>query len=74
MSMFRKPKKPIQRRVFSRYDEDEENSDTKMDTDQEPVPNRKEKKTDKKIKDNEKLKKPSLLSFDDEGSLFFCFT
>lgn len=69
--MFRRPKKPIQRRVFSSYgdgDEDDENNDsndTKMDIE----PPSKSKKDKSKSKDNGKAKKPSLLSFDDEGKL-----
>lgn len=66
MSLFRKPKKPIQRRVFSSYDEDEnhENNDISthddnnkmvMDVDdvvENKLTSTKEKKKDKKIKEN----------------------
>lgn len=67
MSLFRKPKKTIQRRVFSigldEHGEDEEivvgNSDRHKD------------KSEKKPKDGGKShKKNSLLSFDDEGMHF----
>lgn len=70
MSLFKKPKKTIQRRVFSYGDEhgeDEEMQDVGSDKHKE-----KDRKSDKKTKDDGKLhKKNSLLSFDDEGEKLF---
>lgn len=83
MSLFRKPKKTIQRRVFSTYeDEDIENDkSTQMEVDEEIEGNErnKEKRKDKKSsKERASSNKPtSLLSFDnDDGEaehLFFFF-
>ncbi|CAG9863520.1 unnamed protein product [Phyllotreta striolata] len=65
MSLFRKPKKTIQRRVFTENNDDEDD-ETPMDV-QETV--RTEKKSKKKDKSS---KKQALLSFDDEeeGEMF----
>lgn len=73
MSLFRKPKKQIQRRVFSSV-EDDENGDEKMDIDIKPntPPAPRIKKSEKKEKSQNKQ---TLLSFDDEGNLnlnFIC--
>lgn len=67
MSLFKKPKKTIQRRVFSYGDEHGE--DDEMDVDSTDRHNReRERKSEKKAKeDGKSLKKNSLLSFDDEG-------
>lgn len=82
MSLFRRPKKPIQRRVFSSYGDDGDddgNNDgggggDQMDTDEitMPVVSSRSKKAERpKETSAEKLpKKTSLLSFDDEGNLF----
>lgn len=79
MSLFRRPKKPMQPRVFSGLSDEEANTivapstDTRMDVDDADVSstlrqkssNRAEKK---RIDATEKSsKKSSLLSFDDEG-------
>lgn len=78
--MFRKPKKPIQRRVFSGYsDEDDvenDNQNEAMDTeDIELKTDSRMKKIKKKSSSKDKSlpqgtsSKTSLLSFDDEGML-----
>lgn len=62
MSLFKKPKKTMQRRVFSAMDEEQ---DERMDVDE--MPQSKEKKRDK---NHDKDKKSALLlSFGDEGRL-----
>lgn len=75
--MFRKPKKTIQRRVFSGYEEDSENNvtddSTNNSSNSNPSNNKKEKKKDKKAKHDDIKSKSSLLSFaDDEedGEIF----
>lgn len=75
--MFRKPKKPIQRRVFSGYsdEEDIENSNQieAMETEEIETKSETRLKKSKKIpsKDKNSIQgqpvKSSLLSFDDEG-------
>lgn len=74
MSLFKKPKKTIQRRVFSYGDEHGE--DDEMQVDSSDRHKERDRKSDKKIKDDGKSqKKNSLLSFDDEGGkLLFVFT
>lgn len=75
MSMFRKPKKPIQRRVFSGYsdEEDVENSnqidamDTEDSNDLKLESRSKNRKKDKSHKEKSTTKSSSLLSFDDDG-------
>lgn len=69
MSLFKKPKKTIQRRVFSYGDEHGEEED--MHVDSSDKHKERDRKSDKKTKDNGKShKKNSLLSFDDEGKQF----
>lgn len=73
-SLFRKPKKTIQRRVFSCGDgEDEEMN---VDNSDKFKSSEKDRKSDKKNKEDGKLpKKNSLLSFDDEGvCILWCST
>lgn len=85
MSLFRRPKKPMQRRVFGADDDDSaddtkngggsshDQSTAKQSTDDvidvDAAPATKERRSDKKpSKDATKInKKPSLLSFGDEG-------
>lgn len=69
MSLFKKPKKTIQRRVFSYGDEHGE-EDHELHVDSSDRHNReRDRKSDKKAKDDGKSqKKNSLLSFDDEGT------
>jgi len=61
MSLFKKPKKIAQRRIFTSEDGENNDNDELTTTDN------KDKKKDKREK--EKPKKPSLLSFGDEGTL-----
>lgn len=65
MSLFRKPKKNIQRRVFSGKDEEE---DEPMRLDMQPT----EKEQKKERKESKSKKQTTLLSFDDEddGEVF----
>lgn len=74
MSLFRKPKKPIQRRVFSYGEEHGEDEDMSVDVSERHKSSEKDRKSERKSKDEEKsIKKNSLLSFDDEGvCVFFC--
>lgn len=67
MSLFRKPKKHIQRRVFSANEEDDGVEKIDMDDDK-PIIQPKIKKTEKKEKTQTKQ---TLLSFGDEGLIFF---
>lgn len=72
MSLFRRPKKPIQRRVFScDGDEDEDCNEVPMEVDAaQPTNRHKDKKSDRKQREHaDKPKTTSLLSFDDEGNL-----
>lgn len=78
MSLFRKPKKTIQRRVFSTYEDEDIENDSLMEVDEIQENERtKEKRKDKKSsKEKTSSNKPkSLLSFDnDDGkrsTLFF---
>lgn len=67
MSLFKKPKKTIQRRVFSYGDDHGEEEDMQEDS-SDRHKERDHRKSDKKTKDDSKShKKHSLLSFDDEG-------
>lgn len=69
MSLFKKPKKTIQRRVFSYGDEHGEDEDSPLDSSDRHK--ERDRKSDKKAKDDGKShKKNSLLSFDDEGANF----
>lgn len=78
MSLFRRPKKPMQRRVISSYDDeptedDDDNGgpDEKMDIDQAPpAPSFRNKDKKKRVEPIDKPKKSSLLSFGDEGMQF----
>lgn len=78
MSLFKRPKKPMQPRMFSSYDDDID-ADARMDVDvDEPPPaltisnaqHRPIKEKPKQPQSVEKQKKPSLLSFDHEGNSF----
>ncbi|KAJ6635023.1 PAX3- and PAX7-binding protein 1 [Pseudolycoriella hygida] len=71
MSLFKKPKKTIQRRVFSCGDE--HGDEDEMQADHSDKHKERDRKSDRKTKDNGKShKKTSLLSFDDEeeGEVF----
>lgn len=70
MSLFRKPKKTIQRRVFSTFDDDDDNGSThprRMDT-EEPQTNRKKDKKERheSTAESKQPKTKSLLSFADD--------
>lgn len=77
MSLFRRPKKPMQRRVFGANSDDDidgnngdvglaKGDDDSMDVD--AAPSFKERRSEKKpLRDVDKPKKNSLLSFDDDG-------
>lgn len=66
MSLFRKPKKHIQRRVFS-ANEDEEGCEQRMDVDEDEKSNMHFTQKAKKDKKDKTKAKQTLLSFDDEG-------
>lgn len=72
MSLFKKPKKTIQRRVFSYGDEHGEEDDMQDNGSDRHRERDRDRKSDKKSKDDAKShKKNSLLSFDDEGKESF---
>uniref|UniRef100_A0A6B2EHK5 Putative transcriptional regulator binding to the gc-rich sequence n=1 Tax=Phlebotomus kandelakii TaxID=1109342 RepID=A0A6B2EHK5_9DIPT len=81
MSLFRKPKKPIQRRVFGSYDDEENdlenngegvggkkdsNTDRIITSSDQGSHGKKHKRDKEKSRENRGSAKPTLLSFDDE--------
>lgn len=77
MSLFKRPKKPMQPRVFTSNDDDAD-ADARMDVDaDEPPPaltisNAQRPAKQKPQQSVDKPKKPSLLSFDHEGNSLIC--
>lgn len=70
MSLFRKPKKPIQRRVFTEKDDDED--EEQMDISEAPSNTSSDSTETKKKSSKSKMKQQTLLSFEteEEGEVF----
>ena len=74
MSLFRKPKKSVRPRPIEIEEIDLDDDVTEVINIQENIntfKKEKKEKKKKKDKDGEKDKKPTLLSFEDEGKVFY---